>query len=285
MSCCVYMKAIFNQSQMIKPCDYLYFGVSAFLFLVFRFQLGVVANNIVKASFHSTSFAVTSTHSSFTEGKTLLARFKACPIDQMIRKQMFALCLPFLLSKPSVLFAVKTPYYVNCVSTMASQRKLECATFAGGCFWGMEKWFRKEFGNSLDFTAVGFIGGSVENTTYEKVCSGKTDHAEAIQVIFDTEKTQYVDLLKYFWRIHDATTLNRQGNDRGPQYRSAVFAHSSDQKLKAEQIRDEIQNQTKDKIVTEIVECPADSFIRAEEYHQQYLEKNPSGYCSHKPRY
>ncbi|KAF8817823.1 peptide methionine sulfoxide reductase [Cardiosporidium cionae] len=167
----------------------------------------------------------------------------------------------------------------------ATQGKLDYATLAGGCFWGMEKWFRKEFGTSLKSTAVGYVGGSAKNTTYEQVCSGKTGHAEALQVVFDPDLTHYEDLLRYFWRIHDATTLNRQGNDRGTQYRSAVFAHSNEQKLIAEKILDEAQSTTKGKIVTEIVEVPADSFIRAEEYHQQYLEKNPFGYCNHKPRY
>jgi len=162
-------------------------------------------------------------------------------------------------------------------------RQVAQAAFGGGCFWGMEKWFRKEF-PALISTAVGYMGGSVDNPTYEQVCSGKSGHAEVIHIEYDPAKTSYRDLLHYFWRIHDPTTLNRQGNDRGTQYRSAVFFYSPEQKKDAEEVKQELEKAERWKgIITEIV--PATKFYRGEQYHQLYLDNNPNGYCNHKPRY
>lgn len=155
----------------------------------------------------------------------------------------------------------------------------ETATLAGGCFWGMEEIIR-EIPGVLD-TEVGYTGGSVPDATYEQVKTGRTGHAEAIQVVFDPAKLSYEDLLKWFFRMHDPTTLNRQGNDIGSQYRSAIFFHSEAQRVAAEKIKREVDSSGKWKkpVVTEIV--PAVPFYSAEKYHQDYLRKNPGGYTCH----
>lgn len=139
---------------------------------------------------------------------------------------------------------------------------MEKATFAAGCFWGVEAKFRALEG--VVDAQVGYIGGHKPTPTYEEVCSGETGHAEAVEVTFDPEKISYEDLLKIFWKIHDPTTRNRQGFDIGSQYRSVVFYHNEDQKKLAEELKPS-------GAVTEIV--PAKTFWRAEEYHQQYLKK------------
>ena len=153
------------------------------------------------------------------------------------------------------------------------------ATFAGGCFWGVEEILRKLPG--VVETTVGYTGGTTKNPTYEQVKKGNTGHAETVQIIFNPEKTSYEELLNYFFRLHDPTTLNRQGNDRGAQYRSAIFYHNEEQKKIALKVKDEVQKSGKwnGAIVTEIV--PASPFYRAEEYHQKYLLKNPDGYTCH----
>lgn len=153
----------------------------------------------------------------------------------------------------------------------------EKATFAAGCFWGVEKVFMAIPG--VISTQVGYTGGKVADPSYEAVCTGRTGHAEAIDVTFDPAKLSYDELLEVFFRNHDSTTLDRQGNDIGSQYRSAVFYHTPEQKQKA---ADSIQLLTKakifrDKIVTSL-EAAAE-FYAAEEYHQKYLKKNPNGYC------
>jgi len=151
------------------------------------------------------------------------------------------------------------------------------ATFAAGCFWGIEENFRRIPG-VIESTS-GYTGGETENATYEAVCSGKTGHAEAVQVIFDPEKVSYGDLLDAFWAMHDPTQLNRQGWDVGSQYRSAIFCHSEDQREAAEKSRaaEEASGRFPGKIVTEI--SPAATFWPAEEYHQRYLEKRGKGAC------
>jgi len=148
----------------------------------------------------------------------------------------------------------------------------------------MEKWFCKQFPELLS-TAVGYLGGASANPTYKEVCRGDTGHAEVLQVEYDPDKTKYRDLLIFFWRVHDPTTLNRQGNDQGSQYRSAVFYHSDEQQKEATEVMAELQESGKFKapIVTEIT--AATEFYRAEDYHQQYLEANPGGYCNHKLRW
>eukprot|EP01118_Nematostelium_gracile_P002784 TRINITY_DN1309_c0_g1_i1.p1 TRINITY_DN1309_c0_g1~~TRINITY_DN1309_c0_g1_i1.p1 ORF type:complete len:177 (-),score=39.26 TRINITY_DN1309_c0_g1_i1:83-562(-) len=159
---------------------------------------------------------------------------------------------------------------------------MKLATFGGGCFWGMEKFFKKEF--KLDSAYVGYMGGDKKNPSYEDVCTGKTGHAEVIQLSYDPKSVQYSDLVQFFFRMHDPTTVNRQGNDRGTQYRSAIFYHDEEQKETATKVRDELQaTKIQDKIVTEI--SPASTFYKAEAYHQQYLDNNPGGYCNHRLRW
>jgi peptide-methionine (S)-S-oxide reductase len=156
---------------------------------------------------------------------------------------------------------------------------LERALFAMGCFWGPEKTFWQLSG--VYSTAVGYAGGHVANPSYKQVCTGTTGHAEAVQVIFDPKRISYEELLRVFWESHDPTQGMRQGNDRGTQYRSAIYAVNQAQLAAAEQSRRAFQAAL-DKarfgaITTEIREAPP--FYYAEDYHQQYLAKNPGGYC------
>ena len=156
---------------------------------------------------------------------------------------------------------------------------LETAVFAMGCFWGAERIFWKLDG--VYSTAVGYAGGFTENATYEEVCSGRTGHTEVVLVVFDPAKISYQSLLKAFWEGHDPTQGMRQGNDVGSQYRSAVYVTSDAQLEAAKETRDMYQEQLSAsgyaQITTEIDE--AGPFYYAEEYHQQYLAKNPNGYC------
>ena len=155
----------------------------------------------------------------------------------------------------------------------------QTATLAGGCFWGMEEILRKIPG-VLD-TRVGYAGGTVANPTYKQVTTGKTGHAEAIEISFDPDKISYEQVLGYFFRMHDPTTLNRQHNDMGTQYRSAIFYHNDEQKRIAEQVKERVNKSGKFRspVVTEIVAGTA--FYPAEDYHQKYLIKNPGGYNCH----
>ena len=143
------------------------------------------------------------------------------------------------------------------------------ATFAAGCFWGVEATFRKI--NGVQSSAVGYLGGNLDNPSYEDVCTGKTGHAEVVEVTFDPDVVSYSDLLDIFWDCHNPTTLNQQGLDVGTQYRSAIFFHDDDQKTTAETSIETIRGSWPDPIVTEIT--PTSTFYRAEEYHQQYIEK------------
>jgi peptide-methionine (S)-S-oxide reductase len=152
---------------------------------------------------------------------------------------------------------------------------MEKATFGAGCFWGVEEAFRRLAG--VKDTAVGYMGGSLKNPTYQDVCTDRTGHAEVVEVDFDPAVISYHDLLNVFWENHDPTTKNRQGPDVGAQYRSAIFFHSPEQEAEAKQSRDQAQKNFKRPIVTEIV--PAADFWRAEEYHQQYLEKRGLSHC------
>jgi peptide methionine sulfoxide reductase msrA/msrB len=155
----------------------------------------------------------------------------------------------------------------------------ETAVLAGGCFWGMEEIIREIPG--VIKTTVGYSGGKTENPTYRDVTSGKTGHAEAIEVVFDPGKLSYEALLDFFFRMHDPTTLNRQHNDVGTQYRSAIFYSGDAQKQTAERVkaRWHKSGEFKKPIVTEIT--PATKFYSAEDYHQEYLVKNPGGYTCH----
>ncbi len=148
---------------------------------------------------------------------------------------------------------------------------MEKATFGAGCFWGVEAQFRQVKG--VTSATVGYSGGAMEDPSYEDVCSGKTGHAEAVEVIFDPETISYDQLLDVFWSIHDPTTLNRQGPDVGSQYRSAIFTHDSGQDAAARASKERLQSSAGNtrEIVTEIT--PATAFYRAEDYHQQYLKK------------
>lgn len=153
---------------------------------------------------------------------------------------------------------------------------LQMATFAAGCFWGVEAAFQKAEG--VKWTGVGYTGGAADNPDYKMVCSGKTGHAEAVRIIFDKTTITYKDLLDIFWKIHDPTTLNRQGPDRGTQYRSEIFYHDEQQKKTAQKMKEELDKDERYKapIVTRI--SPAPDFYTAEEYHQRYHEKK-GGTC------
>ncbi len=148
---------------------------------------------------------------------------------------------------------------------------MEKATFGAGCFWGVEAAFRRV--NGVHSTAVGYSGGYMEHPTYEDVCTDQTGHAEVVQVEFDPAEVSYEDLLEVFWKVHDPTQLNRQGPDFGTQYRSAIFYHTTGQEEAAKASKERLQQSGRfhRDVVTEI--SPAGEFYRAEEYHQQYLEK------------
>ena len=154
---------------------------------------------------------------------------------------------------------------------------MEKATFGAGCFWGVEAAFRQIKG--VKSTAVGYMGGKLNDPTYEDVCTDRTGHAEVVQVDFDPAEVSYQELLRVFWDNHDPTTLNRQGPDVGTQYRSVIFFHTPEQEAaaKASKEAEAKSGRYKRPIVTQIV--PATEFWRAEEYHQQYLEKRGLAHC------
>jgi len=155
--------------------------------------------------------------------------------------------------------------------------KTEIATFAAGCFWGVEEAFRKVPG-VID-VEVGYTGGHTNRPIYEDVCTDTTGHAEAVRIEFDSKKVTYETLVRKFYEIHDPTTINKQGPDEGSQYRSAIFFHSGEQEKVAHAVTEEIGNSTKfaDPIVTEIT--ASGPWYRGEEYHQRYFEKNGGGVC------
>ncbi|RJE18431.1 peptide methionine sulfoxide reductase, partial [Aspergillus sclerotialis] len=153
------------------------------------------------------------------------------------------------------------------------------ATLAAGCFWGVEHLFRKEFGQGkgLIDAKVGYCGGSSEHPDYRSVCTGNTGHAESLQITYDPAQVTYRSLLEFFYRMHDATTMNRQGPDVGTQYRSAIFTHGPEQESIAKTVTEKVENEWyKQPVSTQIV--PAGKWWDAEEYHQLYLNKNPGGY-------
>jgi len=202
------------------------------------------------------------------------ASLKFVPVEKMEAEGYGAYLEPFVkagLIKP----AAGAPSRDNNAS--AAQR--ETAILAGGCFWGMEEILRKIPG--VLETTVGYSGGTVANPTYHQVCTGRTGHAEAIRVVFDPAKLSYEALLGYFFRMHDPTTLNRQHNDVGTQYRSAIFYTTDEQKHAAERVKAQVEKSGKWKrpVVTAI--SKAGEFYSAEEYHQKYLIKNPGGYTCH----
>lgn len=164
----------------------------------------------------------------------------------------------------------------NRVPSEYSPMALEKATFGMGCFWHSEEIFRKAHG--VVDTAVGFMGGVKENPTYKEVCTGRTGHAEVVEVTFDSGKVTYRELLEIFWNNIDPTLKNMQGPDIGTQYRTVIFYHNDDQRTQAERSREELERSGKYRrpIVTQI--APASTFWRAEEYHQRYFEKK-GGSC------
>jgi peptide-methionine (S)-S-oxide reductase len=153
------------------------------------------------------------------------------------------------------------------------------AWLAGGCFWGMEDLFRALPG--VTATRVGYTGGQMPNPTYRDMTTGATGHAEAIEIAFDPAKTSFRAILEFFFRIHDPSTPDRQGNDRGSQYRSAIFYHDDVQKQVAQEVIRAVDASGKwpGKVVTQLL--PAATFYPAEDYHQDYLQKNPGGYTCH----
>lgn len=156
---------------------------------------------------------------------------------------------------------------------------METAILAGGCFWGVEEILRQIDG--ITETEVGYTGGKTSSPTYEMVKTGTTGHAEAIKITFDPQKISYEEILEYFFRLHDPTQLNRQQNDIGTQYRSAIFFLNLPQKESAKKIKEQINSSGKwaKEVVTEIV--PFEKWYSAEDYHQDYLQKNPGGYNCH----
>lgn len=158
------------------------------------------------------------------------------------------------------------------------EESVQQATFGAGCFWGVEEVFRTVDG--VLSTATGYMGGSIRNPTYERVCTGETGHTEVVQVTFDPARISYQQLLDIFWSIHDPTQLNRQGPDIGLNYRSVIFYHNAEQATIARQSKDAIGHSGRfgsGTIVTQIL--PAGEFYRAEEYHQQYFAKQGGGSC------
>ena len=155
-------------------------------------------------------------------------------------------------------------------------KQLEKATLGGGCFWCLEAVYENVEG--VTDVVSGYAGGHTQNPDYRSVCSGRTGHAEVVQITYDPNVVSYRDLLEIFWHIHDPTTLNRQGADVGTQYRSIILYHDESQKREAEASKIEAQKRFREPIVTQIV--PLEKFWPAEEYHQDYFRKNPSqGYC------
>jgi peptide methionine sulfoxide reductase msrA/msrB len=170
--------------------------------------------------------------------------------------------------------------YASLFGRKAAQKsELKKATLAGGCFWGVEELIRKLPG--VVETVVGYTGGNVPNATYELVKTGRTGHAESIQITYDPSRISYEEILEFFFKMHDPTTLNRQGNDIGSQYRSAIFFHDQEQRAAAERVKAKVEGSRawKRPLVTEVV--PAKDFWSAEAYHQDYLQKNPNGYTCH----
>lgn len=161
-------------------------------------------------------------------------------------------------------------------ASVKEKSKTELATLGGGCFWCMEAVFQQLPG--VISVTSGYAGGFTRNPTYKEVCSGNTGHAEVIQIEFDPQKISYEEILEIFWKVHDPTTLNRQGADIGTQYRSIILYHNENQKKIAEESKAKVSKYFPRPIVTEIV--PLETFYKAEEYHQNYYRKNPDyGYC------
>lgn len=151
----------------------------------------------------------------------------------------------------------------------------EVIVLGAGCFWGVEEAFSRQVG--VISTRVGYSGGYTSNPSYKDICETDTGHAEVVEVIFDNEKTNLVNILNYFFQIHDPTSLNKQGNDVGTQYRSAIFHMGVNQETEIRTFISKVKDKYKKPVVTEVSRL--ENFWEAEEYHQKYLKKNPNGYC------
>jgi peptide-methionine (S)-S-oxide reductase len=173
---------------------------------------------------------------------------------------------------PELIYAGKQPRHPPEKESNVSEQ----ATFAAGCFWGVEAEFRRIEG--VTATTVGYTGGTAPDPSYKQVCTGRTGHAEAVQVEFDPSQVSYDELLDAFWRMHNPTQLNRQGPDFGTQYRSVIFFHTPEQEVAAKNSREKAQENHRRQIVTEITE--ASEFYPAEDYHQRYLEKKGLAICT-----
>jgi len=184
-----------------------------------------------------------------------------------------------LAGRPTPMQVGETHYVNGSKITPPYPAGSEAAVFAAGCFWGVEKTFWQVPG--VITTAVGYAGGYTPNPTYEEVCSGRTGHAEVVRVVFDPARVSYEELLRHFWEEHDPTQGMRQGGDVGTQYRSAIYTYSEEQRAAAHASREAYQRALTaagyGQITTEIADAP--EFYFAEDYHQQYLAKNPAGYC------
>ncbi|CZT06668.1 probable peptide methionine sulphoxide reductase [Rhynchosporium agropyri] len=186
--------------------------------------------------------------------------------------------MPGFMSRLMRPFSASTSMGLGESAPINSPEGAQLATIAAGCFWGVEHMYRKDFkGKGLHDARVGYIGGDSKNPSYRAVCSGDTGHAEALQIFFDPSQVSYRQLLEYFYKMHDPTTANRQGPDRGSQYRSGIFYHNAEQKSVAEEVTKLVNEKWwKGKVVTEIL--PAGEWWDAEAYHQKYLNNNPGGY-------
>ena len=178
------------------------------------------------------------------------------------------------MQKALILFSIFLSMAIH-----AETKTTETATFAAGCFWGSEEFFRKIPG--VIKTQVGYTGGTTSNPKYDEMHDGHTGHAESVEVVFDPKVVSYQSLMDKFFKMHDPTTLNSQGNDKGNQYRSAIFYNSEKQKAEATAFKIKVDKSGawKSPVVTEI--APAKKFWPAEDYHQKYLVKNPGGYDNH----
>ena len=205
------------------------------------------------------------------------ASLRFVPLEKMEAEGFGRFLEPFIKAG-LIKSGATSPSPVAPSQTGAGARR-ETALLAGGCFWGMEEILRKIPG--IEETSVGYTGGKVANPTYEQICTGRTGHAEAIKVVFDPSKISYEEVLGYFFRMHDPTTLNQQHNDVGTQYRSAIFYANDQQKEIAERVKAQVSKSGKWRrpIVTEIAQ--ASEFYSAEDYHQKYLVKHPGGYTCH----
>lgn len=176
--------------------------------------------------------------------------------------------------------SVSRPLQPDALATKQWASGSQRAIFAGGCFWGLEELYRKDWGNGKGLLdcRVGYTGGKTEAPSYEEVCSGRSGHAESLLLVFDPEKVSYKQLVEYFFKMHDPTTLNRQGADSGTQYRSAIFTENDEQLKIANDIKEKVGKEWyKGKPITTEIR-PATQWYDAEDYHQEYLEKKPYGY-------